>query len=147
MSVNVKAKINPETMTISSISLTNLVDTIRKEGGSFLQHNAFIRKATKILGTDSVKMFEGDHQGGFDTEKCLHLPEREACLMMMSYDYDLQIKIYDAFMELKEAKELNIKNALELVNEARSLAKIKVDMLEQALELAKKELGVFGYIK
>ncbi|HAU5758706.1 TPA: hypothetical protein JD349_27310, partial [Serratia marcescens] len=34
---------------------------------------------------------------------CLHLPKREACLMAMSYSYEIQAKVFDRMTALEQA--------------------------------------------
>lgn len=62
--------------------------------------------------------------------QCLMLPEREACLMAMSYSYELQARVYDAWQELKKKAESNTGGGA--VNEALALAEVAARMLNMS---------------
>ncbi|WP_369064242.1 Rha family transcriptional regulator [Enterobacter sp. MALB-1] len=67
-----------------------------------LRHADFTKKVPKVLGEGYAKNFvhpfvneqNGEEYPGYN------FPKREACLMAMSYSYDLQAKVYDYMEEL-----------------------------------------------
>ncbi|MHA6305673.1 Rha family transcriptional regulator [Hafnia paralvei] len=67
-----------------------------------LRHADFTKKVPKVLGEGYAKNFEhpfiseqnGEEYPGYK------FPKREACLMAMSYSYELQSKVYDYMEEL-----------------------------------------------
>ncbi|WP_342668207.1 hypothetical protein [Candidatus Arsenophonus triatominarum] len=75
-----------------------------------LQHNNFMAKVPKVLGETSAKFLADDifttGNGAQSIRKIYRFPKREACLMAMSYSYELQAKIYDYMTELEENKGL-----------------------------------------
>ncbi|HGJ5880734.1 MAG TPA: Rha family transcriptional regulator, partial [Arsenophonus nasoniae] len=73
-----------------------------------LQHRSFLTKVPKVLGEYSAKFFAQYKDSTGRDLPCYHFPKREACLMAMSYSYELQAKIYDKMTELeKETKNIN----------------------------------------
>jgi hypothetical protein len=64
-------------------------------------HSDFIKKAKKVLG-EGLGNFSDTYTTVQNKElTCYNLPEREACLMAMSYSYDLQAFVYDEWQKLK----------------------------------------------
>lgn len=66
-------------------------------------HSNFMKKAEKVLGGTVVNFYERETYNNNNTRTILLLPEREACLMAMSYSYKLQADVYDAWQRLKNA--------------------------------------------
>ncbi|UJD93744.1 Rha family transcriptional regulator [Lelliottia amnigena] len=101
------------TPTMSSLEMVDYINTERQvnaeeEGMSFpckkyrkLRHDSFMAKVPKVLGeTQSPKFFGGYIDGKGRAQSCYNFPKREACLMAMSYSYELQAKVYDYMEEL-----------------------------------------------
>lgn len=69
-----------------------------------LEHRSFMGKVTKVLGGAAAKYFATDTYvngtGGKVKREIYNFPKREACLMAMSYSYELQAAIYDYMEEL-----------------------------------------------
>ena len=63
-----------------------------------------MKKAERVLGEGVVKFYDTYTSKQGKSLQCLMLPEREACLMAMSYSYELQAYVFDAWQELKNAK-------------------------------------------
>ncbi|MCT4713217.1 Rha family transcriptional regulator [Enterobacteriaceae bacterium H11S18] len=100
--------------TMSSLEMVDYINADRKakaeaEGMSFpckkyrkLRHADFTKKVPKVLGEEYAKDFahpfvneqNGEEYPGYQ------FPKREACLMAMSYSYELQAKVYDYMEEL-----------------------------------------------
>ncbi|MCM7514641.1 Rha family transcriptional regulator [Enterobacter hormaechei] len=101
------------TPTMSSLEMVDYINAERqlkaeKEGMSFpckkyskLRHDSFMAKVPKVLGETQSPKFFGDYiDGKGRTQSCYNFPKREACLMAMSYSYELQAKVYDYMEEL-----------------------------------------------
>lgn len=102
------------TPTMSSLEMVDYINVERQmkaeeEGMSFpckkyrkLRHADFTKKVPKVLGEGYAKNFvhpfvneqNGEEYPGYQ------FPKREACLMAMSYSYELQAKVYDYMEEL-----------------------------------------------
>lgn len=102
------------TPTMSSMEMVDYINAERhvkaeEEGMSFpckkyrkLRHADFTKKVPKVLGEGYAKNFvhsfvneqNGEEYPGYQ------FPKREACLMAMSYSYELQAKVYDYMEEL-----------------------------------------------
>ncbi|MGL5280329.1 MAG: phage antirepressor KilAC domain-containing protein [Plesiomonas shigelloides] len=118
---------------MSSVDLAKLC-----VGDSKDSHYNFMRKAEKVLGSDAfVKFHERETYGNGNGRTILMLPEREACLMAMSYSYELQAKVYDAWHELKSKSVALLPDFNDPIAAARAWA----DAKEQAL-IAEKQLAI-----
>lgn len=70
-----------------------------------LQHKDFLKKTPKVLGEEhSAKFFAQYKDSTGRYLPCYHFPKREACLMAMSYSYELQAAVYDYMEELDRQK-------------------------------------------
>lgn len=103
-----------EQPTMTSLEMVDYINADRKakaemEGLTFpckkyrkLQHKDFLRKAPKVLGENQSAKFYADY---IDNKgrlyPCLRFPKREACLMAMSYSYELQAQVFDHMTELE----------------------------------------------
>ncbi|WP_447214871.1 Rha family transcriptional regulator [Citrobacter pasteurii] len=103
--------------TMSSLEMVDYINANRKakaetEGFSFpckkyrkLEHRSFMKKVPKVLGDAAAKFFATDTYingtGGVVERDICNFPKREACLMAMSYDYELQAQIFDYMTELE----------------------------------------------
>lgn len=82
---------------MSSIDLAKLCLGESKDA-----HSNFVIKAKKVIGVGALLNFqERETYGNNNTRITYNLPEREACLMAMSYSYELQAKVYDEWQSLK----------------------------------------------
>ena len=107
------------TMTMASVELVDFVNAHRKEqaeaaGASFpskghakLDHADLMKKALEVLGEHAGNfscMFNVTvGNGAVRKSPGYRFPKREACLMAMSYSYELQAKVFDRMTAL-EAK-------------------------------------------
>ncbi|HAU5689068.1 Uncharacterised protein [Citrobacter freundii] len=103
--------------TMSSLEMVDYINANRKvkaeaEGLSFpckkyrkLSHKNFMPKVLKVLGETSAGFLADDiyvaGNGAQATRQIYNFPKREACLMAMSYDYELQAQIFDYMTELE----------------------------------------------
>jgi hypothetical protein len=124
------AKID-NTVTMTSLELVQFINNQRDEGAPELAHSDFLKKVPMVLGKDAGN-FSSIYLDSMNREKpCYKFPKREACLMAMSYSYDLQAKVFDRMTELENG--VKPKTALELARE-------QVLLLE-ALENTQKQLA------
>lgn len=91
---------------MSSIELVDYINS--QDLTQNLSHANFLAKVPKVLG-DAAHSFEctGTYTNGTGAvlpRKIYTFPKREACLMAMSYSYDLQAKVFDKMTALETEK-------------------------------------------
>lgn len=110
--------------TMSSLEMVDYINADRKEkaesqGLTFpckqyrkLEHRSFMKKVPKVLGYAAEKFFASDSYingtGGRVEREICNFPKREACLMAMSYSYELQAQVFDHMTELEGGKDINL---------------------------------------
>lgn len=91
---------------MSSLELVEYINSQRADGESELRHDHFMVKVPKVLGDTSPKFLgiieKPMPNGGMRKFNVYNFPKREACLMAMSYSYDLQAKVFDRMTELEQ---------------------------------------------
>jgi len=113
-----------EAPTMSSLEMVDYINADREskaetEGLKFpckkytrLQHKHFLAKVPKVLGHTSAKFLADDTyaagNGATGVRLIYNFPKREACLMAMSYSYELQAQVFDHMTELEGSKEINL---------------------------------------
>lgn len=113
-----------EQPTMSSLEMVDYINAERKakaegEGLNFpckqyrrLQHKSFMAKVPKVLGGSSAKYFADDiytaGNGAQAMRQIYRFPKREACLMAMSYSYELQAQVFDHMTKLEGKKDINL---------------------------------------
>ncbi|WP_143047708.1 phage antirepressor KilAC domain-containing protein [Variovorax sp. YR266] len=90
---------------MTSLELVEFINSQRGDGEVELRHDHFMAKVPKVLGEATPK-FLGAAQyangtGGMVSRSIYRFPKREACLMAMSYSYELQAKVFDRMSELE----------------------------------------------
>lgn len=110
--------------TMSSLELVDYINADRKAkaeaaGLTFpckkyrcLQHRSFMNKVPKVLGVELAAKFFASNKyingkGGEQTQAIYNFPKREACLMAMSYSYELQAQVFDHMTALEGANDIN----------------------------------------
>jgi phage antirepressor YoqD-like protein len=93
-------------ITMTSLDLVEYINSQRGEGDAELRHDHFMAKVPKVLGEAAPK-FSGTafylNGTGSKVERSIYtFPKREACLMAMSYSYDLQAKVFDRMTALEQ---------------------------------------------
>lgn len=92
-------------VTMSSLELVEFINSQRKEGEAELQHKHFLEKVTKVFSEETSAKFSADLPDSYGRpRKGYRFPKREACLMAMSYSYELQAKVFDRMTDLEIAK-------------------------------------------
>ena len=95
-----------QTATMSSLEMVEFINSQRGKGDAELRHDHFMEKVPKVIGTDAPKFLGTQTYGNNNTRNVYNFPKREACLMAMSYSYDLQAKVYDRMTAL-EAQQVS----------------------------------------
>lgn len=92
-------------VTMSSLELVDFINEQRTLGEPVLRHHNFMAKVPQVLGERGVLKFKDTHihpQNG-QAYPCYRFPKREACLMAMSYSYELQAKVFDRMTALEQS--------------------------------------------
>ncbi|MEQ1977537.1 Rha family transcriptional regulator [Xenorhabdus sp. SGI240] len=124
-----------EAPTMTSLEMVDYINADRKakaeaEGLTFpckkytrLQHKSFLAKVPKVLGEEHSAKYFAQYKDSTGRElPCYRFPKREACLMAMSYSYELQAQVFDHMTE----------------QEAKSGFGFTIQQLQDMLVLAKK---------
>lgn len=91
-------------VSMTSLELVDFINAKRKEIGdqSALRHDHLMAKVPKVLKKDAPKFRDIYKDAQNRTQDCYRFPKREACLMAMSYSYELQAAVYDHMTDLEE---------------------------------------------
>lgn len=91
-------------VTMTSLELVQFINNQREIGEAELRHDHFMAKVPQVLGEGGIPKFRDTyiHPQNSQTYQMYRLPKREACLMAMSYSYDLQAKVFDRMTELEQ---------------------------------------------
>ena len=130
------------TVTMTSLELVDYINSQRGDGESELRHDHFMAKVPKVLGEIAAPNFRGSYKGKDGTDRpCYTFPKREACLMAMSYSYDLQAKVFDRMTELEQRNSpvIAMPNFSSPAEAARAWA-LEYEARQQA-ERTKAEIG------
>lgn len=131
--------VNPVTMT--SLELVDYINSERIADANSrctddvavlaaeLRHDDFLRKVPKVLGEEVARNFAGYYKASNGKQNPMYsFPKREACLMSMSYSYDLQAKVFDRMTELEQRPAFAIPTTL---SGALMLAAQQAEQIEQ----------------
>lgn len=93
---------------MTSLELVDFINSERKDGEAELRHDHFMAKVPKVLGEEHAPKFRDMitimvGNGATRRSPIYRFPKREACLMAMSYSYELQAKVYDRMTALEQA--------------------------------------------
>lgn len=127
--------------TMTSLELVEFINEERKflaesEGAEFpskgfakLEHSDFLKKVHDVLG-ERAGNFSATYKipgpnNSSRSAPCYRFPKREACLMAMSYSYELQAKVFDRMTELEKSKSLAIPDFSDPILAARAWADAK----------------------
>ncbi|MBB3639833.1 phage antirepressor KilAC domain-containing protein [Variovorax atrisoli] len=98
---NLAPLVTASAVTMTSLELVEVINSERGEAGAKLAHSDLLKKVPQVLGRDAGN-FSSVYRGGNGQERpCYRFPKREACLMAMSYSYELQAKVFDRMSELE----------------------------------------------
>lgn len=138
------AQITPtgqESVTMTSLELVDFINEDRKAraeaaGAAFpspgfakLEHKDFLEKVPVVLGVETSAEFSADLPDSYGRpRRGYRFPKREACLMAMSYSYELQAKVFDRMTELEAGAAPKLPQTMA---QALRLAAEQAEMLEQ----------------
>lgn len=92
-------------VTMTSLELVDFINAQRAPDEPELRHDHFMVKVPKVLGENYAPKFLGTQgYGNNNTRAIYNLPKREACLMAMSYSYELQAKVFDRMTALESSQ-------------------------------------------
>lgn len=142
------AATQPATMT--SLELVDFINQQRQEGEAMLRHDNFMAKVPQVLGEGGSLKFKDTytHPQNGQQYPCYRFPKREACLMAMSYSYELQAKVFDRMTALEAAQSLALPNFADPVAAARAWADAKESeqRANAALALAQPKVQYFDKV-
>ena len=120
---------NNGVITMLSIDMVYYINATRKGDAPKLAHADFLKKVPKVLGEEAAGKFTASYRDSSGKKNpCYSLPKREACLMAMSYSYELQADIFDRWQEL-EAKQAP--QVPQTMAQALRLAADQAELIEQ----------------
>ena len=96
---------NTDQVTMTSLEIVQFINQSRINNGdvTLVQHKDFMRKAPKVLGGGVGKFSHTyTHPQNGQEYPCYRLPKREACLMAMSYSYEIQAQVFDHMTALED---------------------------------------------
>lgn len=120
-------------VTMTSLELVEFINSQRKEGEAVLTHADFMKKVPKVLGEGGVGNFSDTYIHPQNGQKypCYRFPKREACLMAMSYSYDIQAKVFDRMTALEDA----LKGAPQIPQTLPQALRLAADLAEENTKL------------
>ena len=132
---------NPS-VTMSSLELVAFINASRQAGEAELTHAHFLQKVPNVLNGGEAN-FRSSYLSLQNKQlPCYHFPKREACLMAMSYSYELQAKVFDRMtaLEALQAPRFQVPATL---SEALRLAANQAETIEkQTIELEQQKPAV-----
>lgn len=123
---------NINQVTMTSLEIVDFINKHRKFDANPVQlrHADFMAKVPKVLGFELSEKFRSVYKDGTGrTLPCCHFQKREACLMAMSYSYELQAQIFDRMTAMEEALKTKTPQSF---SEALQLAADQARQLEIA---------------
>ncbi|ENV14225.1 hypothetical protein F965_00468 [Acinetobacter schindleri NIPH 900] len=105
---------NTDQVTMTSPEIVDFINVHRQAVATIekpykeLRHDHFMAKVPQVLGEKAAPIFLGtdiytNGTGGTVQRQIYRFPKREACLMAMSYSYELQAQIFDRMTAMEEA--------------------------------------------
>jgi phage antirepressor YoqD-like protein len=127
--------VKSDVVTMTSLELVGFINGNRKDGQPELRHDHFMAKVPLVLGIEDAPKFRGIYRDSMNRERpCYSFPKREACLMAMSYSYDMQAKVFDRMTELE--KEANpVIDPSKLLSDPAAMRSLLLGYTEKVIEL------------
>lgn len=120
-------------VTMTSLELVDFINGQRGQHEAELQHKHFLAKVPVVLGEQTSAKFSADLPDSYGRPRQGYkFPKREACLMAMSYSYDLQAKVFDRMTALEQQAVVAAFNLPTTYAGAMRLAADMVDQRDQA---------------
>lgn len=118
-------------ITMTSLELVEFINGQRGEGEATLAHSDLLKKVPQVLGGGHGNFSDTyRHPQNGQTYPCYRFPKREACLMAMSYSYDLQAKVFDRMTALEggAAPALNMRDPRQMAMAALQLIEVNQEL-------------------
>lgn len=114
MNMLTQGNFNTNEVTMSSLEIVDFINAHRQAVATIekpykeLRHDHFMAKVIQVIGQKAAPNFLGtdvyvNGTGGTIKRHIYHFPKREACLMAMSYSYELQAQVFDRMTAMEEA--------------------------------------------
>ena len=146
--IPIKTTIDSQVVTMTSLEIVDFINVHRKskaeeagvpfpsKGFAELRHDHFCTKAIEVLGKDNAPKFLGTQiYGNNNMREIFVFPKREACLMAMSYSYEIQAEVFDRMTALEQEK---INNPVHLLNDPATLRNLLHGYTEKVMTLEAK---------
>jgi hypothetical protein len=104
-------------VTMSSLELVEFINTQRGPNKVQLRHDHFMAKVPKVLGFHAPKFLGTQKYGNGNSREICVFPKREACLMAMSYSYELQGRVFDRMTALEAQAQTERSSSPKLIGE------------------------------
>ena len=158
MMTQIQTNNSTQQVSMSSLELVDFINEYRTKSVNNpvqLRHDHFMAKVPKVLGENTAPNFRDTYIAKDNSERpCYVFPKREACLMAMSYSYELQARIFDRMtaMENYIAEQFKpsymiddpIKRAEKWIEEAREKQAVIQQLEIQAPKVAFVDKYVAG---
>ena len=140
-----------DSLTMTSLEMVEFLNSQRGPDESELRHDNFMSKVPQVIGNERALKFRATYEipGPNNSKRsapCYLLPKREACLMAMSYSYELSGQVFDAW-QAAEQKILQLAQVEQdpevLIENARNRA--ARDAYEDAKRAVDYEIDLYKY--
>lgn len=137
---------NPS-VTMSSLELVSFINASRQASEPELRHDSFMAKVPKVLGK-GAQNFLDTYIHPQNSQKYLRylFPKREACLMAMSYSYELQAKVFDRMTALEALQAPRFQVPSTLAGALR-LAAEQAEAIEQQSKLIEQQKPAVEFVE
>jgi len=128
--MNALMKTSDSPVTMTSLELVEFINSQREADEPELTHANFLAKVPKVLGETSHS-FECDLPDVYGrARRGYRFPKREACLMAMSYSYDLQAKVFDRMTALEAGAPpvINLRDPRQMAMAALQLIEVNQEL-------------------
>lgn len=130
-------------ISMTSLELVDFINVKRQEigDGAVLRHDHLMAKVPKVLKKDAPQFRDIYKDAQNRTQDCYRFPKREACLMAMSYSYELQAAVYDHMTDLEERLSGRVIATLPDFTNPVAAARAWADEMEQK-QIAQEALAI-----
>jgi len=147
MPILTQSNANTNQVTMSSPDLVDYINAHRKEVATIekpyveLSHSDFMRKVPRVLSDEGSRKFSDTyvHTQNGQTYPCFRFPKREACLMAMSYSYELQAQVFDRMTAME--------NHIATQNLPSYMIEDPIERAEKWIEEAKQKQAVIHQLE
>ena len=130
------------TMTMTSLEVVEVVNSLRDEGAAQLRHDTFIAKVRKLKDELSLQnILEGTYKNSRNQKQPCLLLDKKACLLMVASETPKVLQaIIDRWLEL-EAAELERSTAKAMDAENRAALRMEYRPMTDALKSVREDIG------